>query len=310
MFHRCIGRVPASYRTYSSFFSSKPGGGRYFNSARPPKSVIRPGSGANGGKVEPTTSSSSEPVDGVQEASSGLSGSSNNNVGGGKTAMKTKDERASLVQVPSSTVPDPMGAQREEERSFEATPSTPTGHDPVNPTPRISSHPTVSAHDYKLHQFFSLHRPLLLLSYPTSTIFETSHLPTSELFALSGTKAGSASALDPPLPSPAHLGTLDDPPEASPEADADAARQFARALVMNRVGGTIAWEDTLRRLGIDVDKDEGRIKLKERLDRELQEVRLDSTKRKRRKKMKKHKYVLFPSGTYPRRILMEHLLLL
>ena len=59
---------------------------------------------------------------------------------------------------------------------------------------------------------------------------------------------------------------------------------------MNQVGGTVAWEATLRRLGLDVNKEEGRIRLKETLAKELEMV-LDSTKRKRRKKMKKHKWV-------------------
>jgi hypothetical protein len=84
-------------------------------------------------------------------------------------------------------------------------------------------------------------------------------------------------------------GGLDDPPEASPEADADAARQLVHALVVNRAGGTTAWEHTLRWLGLDVGLEDGRVGLKEQLAREWEDVMMDSTKRKRRRKMKKHK---------------------
>ena len=74
--------------------------------------------------------------------------------------------------------------------------------------------------------------------------------------------------------------------EASPEADADAARQLARAIVVNRVGASIAWEETLKRLGLDVTS--GRAEEVSLAEAEF-EMYMDSTKRKRRKKMKKHK---------------------
>lgn len=88
---------------------------------------------------------------------------------------------------------------------------------------------------------------------------------------------------------------MEDPPEATPEADADAARLLNRALVVNRLGGTASWEDTLARLGIA----EERMSLAE-MGMEARNVvdmsttsgfgaYMDSTKRKRKKKMKKHK---------------------
>jgi hypothetical protein len=201
MLPRLISRRQVSYRAYS-FSSSKPGGGRSFNSTT--KSIPRPGSNANTGNVETpsTASEASEPV---------------------------------------------------------------------------TSHPKVSAQDYKLHQFFSLYRPLLLLSQSTLNLFES---PPHDPFALP--KPGEVVA----PPRPAHLGTLDDPPEATPEADAEAARQLARALVINRVGATMAWEETLRRLGLNIEEDvTGFLEVVSKKS----EVSLDSTKRKRRKKMKKHK---------------------
>ena len=134
----------------------------------------------------------------------------------------------------------------------------------------------MNPHDLKLHQFFSLHRPLLSIGYPGSSIFDTSSQP----FAFPPeTRAETA-----------HSGTIDDPPEASPESDADAARQLARALVVNKVGSAMQWEEALRKLGLD------------ETTRRAEEVSLaeaefdmymDSTKRKRRRKMKKHKCVVF-----------------
>lgn len=92
----------------------------------------------------------------------------------------------------------------------------------------------------------------------------------------------------PPGPSPeaSSLSKFDDPPEASLEADADTARQLARAMVVNRIGASMAWEGTLKRLGLDVT--EGRADEVRLAEAEF-EVLMDSTKRKRRKKMKKHK---------------------
>jgi hypothetical protein len=104
-------------------------------------------------------------------------------------------------------------------------------------------------------------------------------------------------------PRPAILGTLDDPTEATPEADAEAARQLARALVINRVGAAITWEETLRKLGMDVDGD--LTGPRDSISKELEEVLLDSTRRKRRKKMKKHKSVF----VNPLTIVIAHLFL-
>ena len=90
---------------------------------------------------------------------------------------------------------------------------------------------------------------------------------------------------------------LEEPPEATPEADADAARLLNRALVVNRLGGTVSWEETLTKLGVVNE----RLNLVEMgmgahdvMDMDASMVDgfdayMDSTKRKRRKKMKKHK---------------------
>jgi hypothetical protein len=53
---------------------------------------------------------------------------------------------------------------------------------------------------------------------------------------------------------------------------------------MNAVGSAVSWEATLRRLGLKLTEED--VAALEGLA-----VELDSTKRKRRTKMKKHKYV-------------------
>jgi hypothetical protein len=78
---------------------------------------------------------------------------------------------------------------------------------------------------------------------------------------------------------------------AAIDADAEAARQLTRALTMNSAGAAMAWENTLRRLGLDPDKDPERVGLQEQMDKEWNDVLMESTKKRRRKKMNKHKLV-------------------
>jgi len=89
---------------------------------------------------------------------------------------------------------------------------------------------------------------------------------------------------------------LEDPPEATPDEDTDAARLLNRALVVNRLGGTVSWDETLAKLGVA----EERMGLAEMgmgaydvtdVDVSMNgfDAYMDSTKRKKRKKMKKHK---------------------
>lgn len=142
-------------------------------------------------------------------------------------------------------------------------------------------HPTVSSQDFNLHQFFSLHRPLLLLSQPPSTIFESAPQDVS-LFQLS--EEMSKTQLQ-----SGKFPTLDEPPESSFETDADAARQLGHALVMNRVGGLVSWQNTLAKLGLGGETAEGSAVNAKESAKEWVTIYADSTKRKKRKKMKKHK---------------------
>jgi len=265
--------LPITRRAYSSFFSSKPGG-RYFNSTKPPKSVVTAGKSK---------------AENVNVNDGAVNGSSSAHSGSGTNKMKAAggEEQASAQTSPSITN---TAATHDTSRTPHGSSHNSTGAPLLSTTSPSTStskqftptrHPVISPQDYKLHQFFSLHRPLLLHAQPTSAIFESPQQFDLFVSPLSQNKA--------PSP-PAHLGTVDDPPEASPEADADAARQLARALVMNRVGGTISWEDTLTRLGMaGGNTEEVRAALAKKWAREWETVYADSVKRKRKKKMKKHK---------------------
>ncbi|KDQ60921.1 hypothetical protein JAAARDRAFT_31918 [Jaapia argillacea MUCL 33604] len=248
MLSRLLKAPPASRRTYS-FFSSKPGGGRYFNSTKPPKVITSThgssGSGGSGGSGS-GKSAKSDATSGVAGTGPGSSGDASSPGGVGK-----KPEELSAPS-PNSQKKDPLPIH-----------TIPT----LNHAP-FAIHPAMNPQDLKLHQFFSLHRPLLLLSLPASSVFESQPTFTPSLEESP----------------PAKMESLEDPPEASPEADADAARQLARALVMNRVGSTVSWESTLQRLGMDVAQ--GRTTP---VDLSPLQVYMDSVKRKRRKKMNKHK---------------------
>lgn len=224
--------IPVSRRAYSVF--SKPGGGRYFNSAKPPK-------------VAP-------PTKGKVDASSG-------NTGNESTSSAAANEDVS----PSSGLP------KQAESSSFVSAVTPAANFFAGMN-HLPTHPRISPLDLKLHQFFSLHRPLLLVSQPATSLFESSSSPFVPPQA--------------PETQTSSLGRLDEIPEPSPEADADTARQLARALVVNRVGASLSWEDTLRRLGLD---DTASRAEEVSVAQTAYEAYMDSTKRKRRRKMKKHK---------------------
>lgn len=77
--------------------------------------------------------------------------------------------------------------------------------------------------------------------------------------------------------------------ETVADADADAARQLTRALTLSQAGSAVAWENTLKRLGLDVNAQPDRIGSQREIRKVWRDIVMDSVKRKRRKKMKKHK---------------------
>jgi hypothetical protein len=152
----------------------------------------------------------------------------------------------------------------------------------------------VNSKDFKIHQFFSLHRPLLLISNPPS-IFTThpADVPLS-LTSIHNNKDGAKNVEeeDKLPPSPFTSLNLDGTYGGAVmgiDGDAEAARRLHHLMTMSRVGAAVDWEETLKTLGIDVSKDVERVKLQEQWNREWDEVMMDSVKRKRKRKMKKHK---------------------
>ena len=202
-----------STKRFYSFFSSKPGGGRFFNSAKPPKVLA------------------SKP-----------------------SRSPTRSNKTSNAEVESSPTPDTKQADETASARGSFTKQM-----PLPERKPLAQHPMLSLHDLQLHHFFSLHRPLLLIGRPTATLFESVH--------------------DVPAP---HEPTRS--MDASMEADAETARQLSRCLVINRVGNVVDWESALAKLGY---RDSGIPSL----ESQLSSISMDSTKRKRRKKMKKHKCV-------------------
>ncbi|CAE6441749.1 unnamed protein product [Rhizoctonia solani] len=130
------------------------------------------------------------------------------------------------------------------------TSSPPEAPSLPSPTPIPRIHPSPVLATMHLHSFFSLDRPMLLLSQPTSRLFTTE---------------------------PPKRASTDD--SAETDSDADAARSLSHALVMSRVQSAAVWANTLIRLGVPAD-----------VDTIPELVSMDSVKRKRRKKITKHKY--------------------
>ncbi|KAJ7156959.1 hypothetical protein C8R43DRAFT_997813 [Mycena crocata] len=249
-FTRFLHPLPASRRTYSSFFS-KPGGGRYFNSHKPAKSVVAVNSTKTPGTPSPDVTDSAP----TSEATGCGSDSSPPLLDGAASPSVASPPRAStLVPLAASAVRHPEG---------------------------LPSHPVITPKDFQLHQFFSIHRPLLLLPTPPA-IFKTPP-PSAPLFYTPPQDYESHSSLPDEV-----VGHPDESTDIPVDADAEAARQLTRALTMSRAGATVSWESTLRRLGLDVDSAAHELRVTE-WNQEWEDILADSVKRKRKKKMKKHK---------------------
>ncbi|KLO18847.1 hypothetical protein SCHPADRAFT_899409 [Schizopora paradoxa] len=256
--------LAGSRRAYSFFSNSN--GGRYFTASKTAK-VLAPNTKTSASKGA-TAGSSTAAVADAPSASSPASTGSDRNVPARQDAVDELSASSPNGSTPSADAaashvnPSSLGV------AVHATSQSDAGllnASQSSPFP-FTGHPTVKPHELKLHHFFSLHRPYLLLDQSVSKLFE-SH-PAEKASSIDNSKN-------------ALLGTIDDPPEASPEADADAARQLSRALVVNRVGNTVNWDQTLARLGLQVEMEAPEV--------ENVQIDLDSTKRKRRRKMKKHK---------------------
>ncbi|KAG6868699.1 hypothetical protein C0993_011929 [Termitomyces sp. T159_Od127] len=253
---RFLRPVPASTRRYYSFFSSR-GGGRYFTSAKVPKVVVASKGAAP--KAEPAPESAQDAAQ-----TSATNGNAN-------TVIETADNPSTVSsQTPASATAASQATGKSPEVPYTSTPAS----DSV--LVQQPPHPVLNAKDFKLHQFFSLHRPLLLLSRPQSI------LDSAKASSFLPAEADEAETY---MTNPQWL--VDEFPELTADADAATAQQLARAITMSRAGAAVSWEQTLRRLGL-VEEDRVAPQ-QEKSERTFQDVMMDSTKRKRRKKMKKHK---------------------
>ncbi|KAJ8078972.1 hypothetical protein PM082_013256 [Marasmius tenuissimus] len=242
-------------RAYSSFFSSKPGGGRYFNPSKPPK-VVPPATKKSNSKQ----AASSDAVDSISTSD---------------TSSPSENPSNSHQQVEH----DLRKADSTVSPTFSRSPPLTRSSIP------ISAHPVIGDKDFKLHEFFSLHRPLLLLPNPSSILASAPANGTSIFSQSLPPSTGTPNATSSP-----YQRILEDiPPEVSYEADAETARNLTRAMTMSRLGSTVAWEATLQKLGLVTHTQAEQAELQERLQKEYRDVVMDSVKRKRRKKMKKHK---------------------
>ncbi|GJJ12618.1 hypothetical protein Clacol_006861 [Clathrus columnatus] len=261
-----------SSRRLYSVFSSKPGGGRYFNSAKPHKVVATNHSTKRNidEQSSSSSSSSSSPVTTTKNSSAEIED------GKVLTSQTAEDIQSSSGKAPT-TLSSNVNTQTQTQTPPPAEPST----------PRVPFHSSFTAQTYPLHQFFSVHRPLLNLSLPTSALFEPSKVSSDESAIFT---TGSDSALG--IEQQQFQQQLD---EYNTDADADTARQLARALAINRLGGAVNWDEALARLG-DIESIIAQERLGERVNMTPltewteEEMSLDSTKRKRRKKMTKHKF--------------------
>lgn len=274
-----------------SFFSSKSGGGgdgngnkyKYFTANSSRRSS--PPNGANGNGGNGGAASSKPKMEGNATAATTMVGAASTT----ETANATNTPKSKHPEEPTKQADSSPTAPLSPSSSASASNSVNSGQGWTTDWQPQPAHNPLSQKDLNLHSFFSGHRPLLLLTQPPLSVFES--WPDLRL----------SNAPDPVESQHQtllrQLGgiNLEDPPEATPEADTDAARLLNRALVVNKLGGAVSWEETLAKLGVV----EERMSLAEMgmgagtVDADVSmnefDAYMDSTRRKRKKKMKKHK---------------------
>ncbi|KZO95775.1 hypothetical protein CALVIDRAFT_151711 [Calocera viscosa TUFC12733] len=190
----------------------------------------------------------------------------------GKAAAAKQQGQGQRPQVPSQQPGAVVGAEAQERDGVQITVDGLAEGKPVadvKPTGRAPTDPPTPTPDMSISIAHAL-------TWPSPTLPPTDH-PQPSLRSLTMQRFYS---LDRPLlsvaVSPAPPATQ--PEEVDKEAEADAARLLARALVMTKLGAEKDWDDVVAQL-------EGR---EESVYDDV--VNMDSVKRKRRKKMTKHNY--------------------
>ena len=278
-----------------SFFSSKSGGGgdgngnkhKYFTANSSSSRRSSPPNGANGNGGNGSAASSKPKMDGNAPTSATMVGTASTT----QTADATTPAKPQPPDEPTKKGDSPPAATASQPSSSSTSnPATPSQGWTTGWQPQ-PMHAPLTQKDLDLHSFFSGHRPLLLLAQPSSSVFDS--WPD---LRLSNNPDPAVSQHQTLLN---QLGgiNLEDPPEATPEADADAARSLNRALVVNKLGGIVSWEETLAKLGVveermssaEMGMGEGDVVDVGASMMNGFDAYMDSTRRKRRKKMKKHK---------------------
>jgi len=278
-------------RTYS-FFWSKSGNPRSFTSNKPPK-------------VAPATQQQ------VQGATNNHTGSSTTSAAAATNEPKRPELLASTDSAePADTktppAPEPLPAASSPERSH-SSPSSSV----LSPALPPMSFPQAaedleqllspSRDTIALHSFFSLHRPMVLLPvHPApaslfSALSSSSPEPVEDdpapMLGLNSKEPQVWMATGEPM-SPRIPAQLKREQEESQrqqaameesEREAEAARWLTRSLFVHRVGGEMVWAEQLKAWG-DAQAN-GVVHAVKRM------VKMDSTKRKRKRKMSRHKCV-------------------
>ena len=293
VFARLLARkrlVVTSQRTYS-FFSSKSGNGRYFTSNKPPKvasTTQQPAQGATNNHPGSSTTSATAGANGPQRPSE---------------VLASTDSASAETKTPPA--PEPLRAASSPSLSH-TPPSSPV----VSPVLPPASFPQTaedleqllspSRDTVALHSFFSLYRPMILLPvHPApASLFnallssspEATEDDTAPMMGLNSKEPQVFMATGELIPSgiPAQVKREQEENQRQQEAmeeterEAEAARWLTRSLFVHRVGGAMAWAEQLKAWGDSQSQE---------VVRSVEEMSMDSTKRKRRKKMSKHKYV-------------------
>lgn len=289
-----VALLPTSQNRAYSYFSQRPG--RFFTAHNASAASSSSQSGRRAGKglgaprgVKDVKSTSETSADGAAVALKDPSASAEH-------ADTTSSGASASPSTPSEQSVSPADAS-------DASSSPSTRFSSLPPTAPLF-HPQPPLPSLHLHQFFSQHRPLLLLDQPMANLFSplqssssASVFPTSPnaTAALSDAQAQiedeatarALAQLDFDTSAPQSLSHSGRHVASSEDADADVARVLARALVVQRIESSQKWGSVMKQLGLKAEE----LKIPVALEgTEDAVVSLDSVKRKRRKKMNKHKF--------------------
>jgi len=192
-------------------------------------------------------------------------------VGGKEVA--SKPVASSAVNASPAPSPQAVGVENgtapsKDEQATKAAPTSSSSTPPMAELAPPMPHPTLTTRTLSLHNFFSLHRPLLLLSNPASSLFDQPSL------ALTSRQQDDI----------AREEEREEREEV--ESESSAAVLLLHSQITSNLSPRLSFNDVLARLG---SKEE--IQMQRSIEEEIRKgaILLDSVKRKRKKKMSRHK---------------------